>query len=160
MDRDDVQLADISVARWNRVRMLHGILLIGVGVAVLVVLLAHPAAAWIPAMVLTALLAVGVVLHLGWWRATHIAVRMLPAEERARRVRAAGVRTTVHIVLALAFSSAFLAYFAFGQERVAIAAAVAFCALAIFGGPVWLASVGDDEAAERERLSGGAGRRG
>ncbi len=133
------------LVRWRRIRLVHGLLVLGLSIATVVVLLSAPSRAWIPAMMLTASLAVGTVLHLGWWRATHAAAQALGPEERAARIREAGVRTVVHIALALVFGAMFLSFFAFGFERTALVATVAFCALAIFGGPVWLASVGDEE---------------
>jgi hypothetical protein len=153
----------LILARWRRIRLAHGLLALGLSIATVVVLLSAPDKAWIPAMLLTASLAAGAVLHLGWWRATHAVAQALGPEERAARIREAGVRTVVHIAFALVFGAMFLSFFALGLERTALVATVAFCALAIFGGPVWLASVGDEEDAERgvrgPFSGGGAGRR-
>ncbi|MGA1223137.1 MAG: hypothetical protein ACO31E_01060 [Phycisphaerales bacterium] len=142
----------VLLRRWRQVRAVHGLLVLSSSIAALILLLAGSDAAWIPAMVLTALLLLGAVLHIGWWHATHRAAEGLPPADREARVRAAGVRTIVHIVLSFVFGSMFLSFFALGLEHAAMVATVAFCALAVFGGPVWLAAVGDEEAEERQAL--------
>jgi hypothetical protein len=141
------------LARWRRIRLAHGLLVLGLSLATVAALLLAPSKAWIPAMLLTASLAVGAVLHLGWWHATRAAVRGLSPADRAARVRAAGVRTIVHIALSLAFGAMFLSFFALGMERAALVATVAFCGMVLFGGPVWLAAVGDAEQDARESMS-------
>ena len=59
--------------------------------------------------------------------------------------RYAGLSTGVRIFLSLAFAGLLAASLALDARFVAIGAVIAFLALALFGGPAWLAAVGDEE---------------
>jgi membrane-bound metal-dependent hydrolase YbcI (DUF457 family) len=144
---------DADVARrWRRVRALHGVLVIAAVAGWLVVLLQWRDKAWIAAAVLCALVGVGVLMHLAWWKATR-GDGVAPGERTsAELVRASGARTIMHVMVGLAVAAVLVTTIVVEKESVVLVALVTFLALAIHGGPVWLAAVGDEESDERERL--------
>jgi len=151
-DRDAVPTGEGVARRWRRVRALHGALVIAAVAAWLVVLLQWREKAWIAAAALCALVGVGVLLHLAWWKATR-GVRLVPGERPSSDlVRASGARTIMHVMVGLAVAAVLVTTIVVEKESVVLVALVTFLALAIHGGPVWLAAVGDEESDERERL--------
>lgn len=59
--------------------------------------------------------------------------------------RHAGLSTGIRVFVSLAFAGLLAASLALDARFVAIGALIAFLALALFGGPAWLAAVGDEE---------------
>lgn len=59
--------------------------------------------------------------------------------------RHAGLSTGIRIFISLAFAGLLAASLALDARFIAIGAVIAFLALALFGGPAWLAAVGDEE---------------
>jgi hypothetical protein len=138
--------------RWTRIRLAHAALVVLSASVAIGLSVAGSPNAWIPLMVLTATLCAGAMLHIGWWRAIHRAAKADSEEDRAARVRGVGMRTVAHIMLALIYGALFVTLIVVELEHALAAFFATFCALAIFGGPVWLASVGDEESEEREEL--------
>lgn len=156
MDTHQIDLHSRSLRRWARIRLVHAGVVLVSAAATIVMAIAGLRMAWVPLMFLAAAIAAGGVLHIGRWRATHQAAHQatqaLATEEYAARVRSVGIRTITAIMLALVSGAVFVTLALVDREHALVAFIAAFCALAIFGGPVWLASVGDEEAEEREEL--------
>jgi hypothetical protein len=159
METHPIDLHTRTLRRWARIRLVHaGAVLISAAVTVGMAI-AGSQKVWVPMMFMAAALAAMGVLRIGRWRATHTATRTLASEEGAARVRSVGIRTITAIMLALVSGAVFVTLALTDREHALIAFIAAFCALAIFGGPVWLASVGDEEAEEREELDQAESRR-
>lgn len=144
--------------QWRRVRAIYALVVVLLSVMVVILAAGGASWTWVPLVMLAGVMAIGSVLHLGWWRAHRRADVALSRDERDGRVRAVGAWTTVHICMALLSAATFITILFVEREHLGIGFVATLCALAIFGGPVWLASVGDEEAEEREGLDRGTRR--
>jgi len=147
----------ISLRLLQRLRVIHAALVVVAAIAWVLMLLGLPAAslsskAWIAAAALCALLGIGVVLRLAFWRFIRAAAERVEPALREQQVRRVGVRTIAHVVASLVLCAILLAIIVTQEEDFGLVALVAFLLLALLGGSVWLAAVGDDESDERGRL--------
>lgn len=152
-DRDAVQTDTRTIRRWRRVRAVHGGLVVAAVAVWVLVLFQWRDKAWIAAAMLCGLVGAGVVLHLAWWKASRGAPVVAPgARSPSELVRWSGVRTIVHVLVGLAVAAVLLTTIVVEKESFLLVGLVIFLAIAIHGGPVWLAAVGDEESEELERL--------
>lgn len=131
-----------------RLRRVHTLCTLAAAGALALVAVLAPRWSWIAAVVFCTLLVARVVLHLRHRRAPGSA---------PRQGMAVGARTIVHVMLALVLCALTVGLLVAESTDALVAVPVAFMALAIFGGPVWLASVGDEEA--EAEVEGGTERR-
>jgi len=105
------------------------------------------------AMVFATLCIVSLVLNLGAWRRRN-AVLLRESAPLAQTDRRAGIRAAVRIAVTLAIAAFVITAATVGWRYAAIGGAAALCALVIFGGPIWLASVGEEEEDAHEERTG------
>lgn len=153
----DMQLGGISLHALQRLRVVHAAMVLVVAIAWVLMLAGLPFAswtskAWLAAATLCALLGLGVVLHITFWRFTRAGAERLEPALRDQRVRRIGARTIAHVVVSLVLCAILLAIIVTQQEDFGLVVLVAFLLLGLLGAPVWLAAVGDEEADERGRL--------
>lgn len=105
------------------------------------------------AMLFATLCIVSLVLNLGAWRRRN-AVLLRESAPLAQTDRRAGIRAAVRIAVTLAVAAFVITAATVGWRYAAIGGAATLCALVIFGGPVWLASVGEEEEDAHEERTG------
>ena len=147
----------ISLHLLQKLRVIHAASVLIVAIAWVFMLAGLPVAslatkAWIAAAALCALLGFGAVLHIAFWRFTRAGAERIEPALREQRVRRVGARTIAHVVVSLVLCAILLAIIVTQKEDFGLVVLVAFLLLALLGGPVWLAAVGDDESDERGRL--------
>jgi hypothetical protein len=123
--------------------------------ATAIVVLSVVAVAMVPllAMVFATLCIVSLVLNLGAWRRRNAAL-LRESDTLAQTDRRAGIRAAVRIAVTLAIAAFVITAATVGWKYAAIGSAIALCALVIFGGPIWLASVGEEEEDAHEERTG------
>jgi hypothetical protein len=94
------------------------------------------------------LLALDAVVCIGKWRSTRRSTgsrgigETRSSDEARHRI---GIATARRILVALAFGGLLAASLALEARNLALGATVAFLVLTLFGGPAWIAAVGDEE---------------
>ena len=149
-----------TIRFWQRIRALHALVALAAAALWVVMLIEWRGKAWIAAAGLCAVLVVGVVLHVGYWRFTRAAQVADDPSLREQRVRRIGIRTMVHVGVSLVLCAVLVTTIVIEKQDFGLVAVVAFLALAMHGGPVWLAAVGDEESEERGRLDAEGARAG
>lgn len=161
------QLKSVEVVVRTRWRSAHRLLLATIGLAALtafLLLLIDSEYARFSGVCLCALLTIDSLVSFGKWNALrHLNSRATPRESvteatnrrassehttdltRHDLKRHAGLSTGIRVFVSLAFAGLLAASLALDARFVAIGAVIAFLALALFGGPAWLAAVGDEE---------------
>jgi archaellum biogenesis protein FlaJ (TadC family) len=68
-----------------------------------------------------------------------------PAQQQQQQQQKVGMRTAARIFIAIALSAVTVAAIVFELRTIGIGALIVFLSLGLFGGPAWLAAVGDEE---------------
>ncbi len=103
------------------------------------------------------LVCANLIADIGAWRRLHERDPLDEEETNETHEFKVGVRAAVRIGLMLcaAFMAAFvIVSLSVGWRATFFGAAVVFCALVIFGGPIWLASIGEEEEDDHETRTG------
>lgn len=100
-----------------------------------------------------------IVIDVGQTRAQVAAAAVRTGLASSDAARQAGVRTTVRLVLAIAIAAFAAASMALDRTMLVAGSAFVLAAIAIFGAPAWLATVGDNEAMTREDVEARRGNR-
>ena len=145
---------EISASFRKRLRTWTRRLALAVGATVVVGSLLHPPVVAPAAITFGLLLGALPLLRVGVWQPAPNARMIEENLPTASSERGSGILATIEIATTLALGAFVLATALIGWDFAAAGAAFVFCALAIFGGPIWLASVGEEEEAEHERATG------
>lgn len=149
--------SDATRLRWLR-RILR---LIGTvsAVTLLFALVGEPTVVSVSALSLAGACLLLVVLDIGQTRSTVAAAAMrsgIASNEAARR---AGVRTAVRLTLAVGLAAFAVVATVLDRSMMVAGSAFVLAAVAIFGAPAWLATVGDNEAMTSDDVDARRGNR-
>ncbi len=126
----------------------HTLCTLAAAVVVAWLAVAAPRWCWLAVVAFCLLIVARIVLHVGRRRGSGRAPREGAATGRRTAI---GARTMLHVMAALVLCALVAGLLVAEATDALVAVPVAFMALAIFGGPVWLASVGDEEAEDGVR---------
>lgn len=124
------------------------------GAAALVGVIVGSASTMILAVGFSLLLLGNLIVDVGVWRRAHEHDDLDTTEDTVARERKIGMRTAARIGLMLLLAVFIITAISVGWRATFVGTAFVFCAVVIFGGPVWIASIEEEEDDEHECRTG------